>query len=88
MKAAALLFLVAASFATALILGALSFAASPRSPQPIALRESSAQGSGGAGSLQTSADRTQGQQRFEVPQKVELTTLAAYRAHHRSGRLP
>jgi hypothetical protein len=80
MKVATLVFLAAASFAAALIVGAVSLGSASPSPRPIALHENAKRGTGTAVAPQSSK---QGQRRVEVPQRVELTTLSAYRAHGR-----
>jgi hypothetical protein len=83
MKGAALVFLAAGAFAAALILGAVSLGSASPSPQPIALHETGGRGAGPAPALKPGA---LGERRVEVRQRVELTTLSAYRAPGRAGR--
>ena len=82
MKVAALVFLAAATFAAALILGAVSLDSTGPSPQPIALHESPKRNAGSSVALRRSLHR---KRRVEVPQRVEITTLSAYRAHDPAG---
>jgi len=83
MKVAALVFLAAATFAAALIVGAVSFGSAGPSPQPIALHKNPPLGTGPAVALEPGKHR---QQRVEVRQRVELTTLSSYRAQGPTGR--
>ncbi len=85
MKAAAFVFLAAAAFAAALVLGAVHLGSAGSSPGPIALHGSSSNAR--TGPAHTIGKAVAGpSNRIEVPQNVEQTTVSSYPSSGAAGR--